>query len=772
MKKSYLFLLFAGVLFAGNASAQEVVIPCKTDAMTKIYQQQHPELAVYEKQLEEQTANYIKNTGIGKVAKKTTASTHNDTDYYDIPLVVHVIHNYGSEFLPDNKIYRLVDEMNRFYDLRYNYSAVIAPFQKYIGKAKIRFHLATIDPNGNPTNGITRHLSYLTYGYDDNAKLDQWSPTSYVNIWFENVIGATTTGGIIVAYATPPSSAASYPPSDGIICNYSFINDTNGGHAGGSIDHEMGHVFNLKHTFGSTNNPHTNKTGDCGDDDGVDDTPPTEGNLGGCSLYDSVCATNYFKVYTDIHGNDSLVNYPDTSNEQNIMNYADCKVMFTKGQVQRMRAALNSDIGGRNNLWDSLNLVKTGALAPRVDLKPIPEFNATPISGTLSSTTYMDRNFYFTFPGTDVMFVNHSWNDTVTAVNWTFSNTAAVPTSTAMGSVTNHFTDPGWVTLTMTVSGNNSGDATKTWNRAVFVADNEGTNGHGYVQEFNGADTAKWPMFNYYNNNLKWQYSDAGFYDNSGVMYNGYDDRINPLMGIYPATGNPRGDYDDFFTIPFDLSAFPDGCSLNFFYSGASRSSNSLNINDELDIDYSTGKNNVWTNLKVMKKTELCNKGSMATPYKPLNMGDWNWMSINIPGGAKTNYTVFRFRYKPGIAVGYDGTVATGSFSSGNNFYMDRISISPWAAGTAPVKMGNNDMVVSPNPTKGNAYVLINDAINTTAKIIVTDITGKVVYTTTQDLNGSTTRVEIPQNSISVSGMYIVQVVTGSQVHTQKLVVE
>src|ERR1019366_6396928 len=128
-------------------------------------------------------------------------------------------------------------------------------------------------------------------------------------------------------------------------------------------------------------------------------------------LYDTICATNYFKIYTDINGNDSLVNYPDTANEQNIMNFASCKKMYTIGQVVRMRGALNSDVGGRNNLWDSTNLVHTGALAPRWDLKPIPEFSAIPASATpggVLQTNYMYMTNYFTFPGIDVKFVNET----------------------------------------------------------------------------------------------------------------------------------------------------------------------------------------------------------------------------------------------------------------------------------------------------------------------------------------------------------------------------
>jgi hypothetical protein len=101
---------------------------------------------------------------------------------------------------------------------------------------------------------------------------------------------------------------------------------------------------------------------------------------------------------------------------------------------------------------------------------------------------------------------------------------------------------------------------------------------------------------------------------------------------------------------------------------------------------------------------------------------------------------------------------------------MDRISISPLSEGVGSILPANNNIAVVPNPTNGAAYIVINDADNETANIRVTDITGKTVYTTQQQISG-VTRVEIPQSYISVKGMYMVQVVTGNQSHTEKLIV-
>lgn len=756
MKKNYLYLALAMSLSGTAAFAQA---PCASDDMHKHYKQQFPEISMYEKQMNESIASFIASQGVkGKVASKTTA-TRSDTDYYDIPVVVHVVHNYGSEFVKDSAIHVMMKQLNDFYNAKNNLTGIITPFKKYIGNAKIRFHLASKDPSGNPSTGITRRYSYLTVGGDDQAKVDQWPPRNYYNIWLENVIGRSIGTGIVLAYATFPSTGESFPYSDGVISRADRIMD------GNTIPHETGHYFSLYHPWNSGAG-----VGEaCGDDE-VDDTPPTKGHFSQCrnpqELYDTACANNYYKLYTSASGMmDSLVNYPDTTNTQNIMDYSDCPTnMVSIGQVWRMRATLNSNIGGRNNLWDSTNLAATGVLSGPVDLTPVPEFVSRQNVGANGTQAY------FTFPGTALFFTNKSWRDTVTSCVWTFSNGASKPTVTSTSytdlnspfDVT--FSTPGWVNIKMDVTGNNSGTATREFNKSVFVAD-ETAVGSGYIQEFNpDGDRDKWPMFNYYNNNFKWQLANYGVYDNNCVMYQGYDTRAGSEL----FTNTPRGDFDDLYSVPFDISGFGSGpCYLNFSYSGASRTASAADITDSLFIEYSIDKKHTWFPLTALGKSTLINKGTISTPYYPTSVLDWAPAAVNIPAAARKPYTVFRFRYKPGT---FKSTMAS-TVSTGNNFFLDRIQVTPWAADVATVNMGNIDMKVVPNPTHGDAYVVVKDVNNTKVEVAVTDITGKTVFTTTENISGNTSRIVIPQQAISVKGIYLVSVVTGNQVSTQKLVV-
>ncbi|MBC7554869.1 MAG: T9SS type A sorting domain-containing protein, partial [Taibaiella sp.] len=731
---------------------------------------QHPEIVKYEAELESQIAAGIRKIDFSRL--RTTAAS--DTMWYDIPIVVHIVHDYGAEYLTDDQIFAYVNEWNVvFAKQNADTNDVIAPFKKYIGNPKIRLHLATIDPNGNPTKGITRRRSYLTHSADDQAKFDIWAPASYINIWSIEQMGAAKS--MAAAYAVFPSTAGAVPYSDGIISLFDYMGRDK------TINHEMGHILNLKHIWGEVNAAGAGSCSDGGSDQ-VDDTPPTLGhNVTGCTtaaLYDTICATNYFKVYTrrdTPYTNDSLVNYPDTVNAQNIMDYTFCSRMFTKGQVERMHAALNSDMGNRDNLSKPANLLRTGVVnstggfVPRPDLKPIPEFSAT----------YGTKMQYFTCPGANLSIKNMSWNDTIKKVRFTFTNGASVPDTTinnpAIGVGPNvTFTDEGWVNVTMTATGNHAVDTsipwstTQSWPNSIYVASPTAVTGKDYYQEFEPAgDAAKWPLFNYYNNEFGWEHTSTGLYDNHALKYTGYDSRLNPSFGITPFTGSPLGDYDDFYSVPLNLTSFgtTGACNLNFFTSGASRSSNSLEVTDTFEVYYSINKGQAWTKMTTISKGNLANKGAIPTPYTPTSQSDWVPRTLNIPAIARTNYVVFRFRYRPGVDHIFK------NYSTGNNFYVDRINFSTFPAEVSAVTMAAQDVLVAPNPTNGNAYVIVKDADNVTAKVIVSDITGKVVYTTSQVLNGNEAQIEIPASVITVKGIYLVQTATGNQIHTQKLVV-
>lgn len=739
-----LFLLPGFLHLANKAIAQK----CGTVELQEKLAKQHPEITKIEEDYKKKLSSQLAKMDFKSLYRSTTS----DNMVLHIPVVVHIMHSYGSEYIYDSAVVNMVKEMNTIYNLQNDTSDIIQPFKKYVGNAHIQFHLATKDPVGRPTIGITRRMTYLTNGGDDQAKMDQWSNANYLNIWIENNIGLATDGGTVLAYAYKPPAASVIPYYDGLMCGYRYIHFEN------TVSHEVGHYLNLDHPWNSSG-ASAGTAGACGDDD-VDDTPPTIGHFSTCPLYDTACATNYFKTYFNPDGSSYIINYPDTTNVQNIMDYSSCTNMFTKGQVDRMRKALLVDsLAFRHVLVSDFNTEITGALANRPDLPAIPDFYPT-VSNKMQ---------YFTCPGTTVKIFNRTWGDTLTNLQWQFGGGASVDDTVVTsasalgynGFVNNTFSQAGWATLTMKATGNNTAESTKTWEKAIYVADNNAISTNGYFQEFApGGDRDKWPLFNYYNNEFSWEFANVGLYDNYCLKYNGFDNRVNPR------TGSPKGDFDDVFSIPVDLSEYAGAgaCNLNFFSSGASRTSMSPSIKDTFEISYSTDKAKTWTVLKVFTKSDLINKGTFTESYVPTSSADWVAKTVNIPEAARKSYVVFRMRYKPG--VDHYGFMS----STGNNFYIDRIHFSSSTADISGIAMQENTVVVAPNPTSTSAFIVMGDIQPCIADVIVTDITGKLVYKTQENVsNGS--KIEIPQNTISTKGIYLVQTITGNKTYTQKLVV-
>lgn len=786
VKKALLLMSAAACLGVNVANAQKV---CGSDEAYQKYKADHPEVAIYEAQMEAQIKEKLQHINLSKYARVTTSDSEQKI-VYDVPLVFHIIHNYDQEYVSDNDIFAAVADINTNYaKMNADTSDVIAPYKgfipgtiaRYIGKANIRFHLPTKDPSGNPTHGITRRRSYKSYNAGDDAKFDQWSPDSYLNIWIINTFSGDHTGA--AAYAYQPPAAASNPYIDGVICLYSYMNSDK------TLTHEIGHTLNLAHPWGNTNQPAIA----CGDDD-VDDTPPTKGhNPSFCApadLKDTTCSNGYMKQYsfeqflnlydtswavappkiwidsTHWHYDSTttfIVNYPDTVNSQNIMDYTYCSRMFTYGQVQRMRAALTSTVANRNHLYNDTNLLATGALGAWPDLAPTADFSLGKIAieKIKADKVFGCANTY------SFSFTDRSWNDTITSRTWTFSNGATVPTSTA-ATVNNTFTQPGWVDVTLNVTGNNTASSSVT-RKAVYVADPVAMNPDGYLEEFTPSATLdKYPMFNYFNNDYKWEVvNNVGCFDQSSIRYRNFDTRV-PSQN--QALGTPQGDYDDFFTPGFDLSGsqYVANCNLNFMSSGAFRTTSSPDMRDSLEIWYSTSCANTWILLTTITKADLANKGVISTDYTPGGPGDWKQQSINIPPAARLSEVFFRFRYKPGsFTSGANGFYGIGS---GNNFYIDRLGISSFGLGVNNVELEQNGMTLAPNPTTGGTNIYIKGG-NGLAQVVVTDVAGKVVYRTQQQLSGNATQIEIPASNISVKGMYLVQVITPNKSQTEKLVV-
>ncbi len=698
-------LLFFLAVSSLYAAAQPTGLAAPRNAATAYYRQQ----------LSEQVQAQLNKIDWSRTERRTSGSGV----LYTIPVVFHVLHNYGDELLADDDIYYLMSVINgRFLMTTADTANIIDKFKPVAASTQIAFKLATVDPNGNQTKGIEHIFTYLTYAQNAfplQSEIGQWPPDKYLNVWLCYDLPSFN-------YAYTPYEAAYAPYYDGIIIYWNSYTYATG------VAGFFGNYLNLPNPCGCCSSG-------CVDNDGIPDTPPCDNTFFTCAnIYGTTC---------------------DTPNGQNVMSNVDsCAIMFTYGQGAYMQYVLQLDFGHRDSLVTTANFLRTGMNNPMPDMLPVPDFCATPSISARASLT----SFYCI--GQNVVFYNKSWNDTITAVSWAFSNNAALPVSTSSTNLINKFATSGWVTVSLSATGNNSGTATITNPQALYVADTTPTVADGYYQDFGpGGDIDKWPMFNYYNNGFKWQTANVGFYDNTSVQYTGYDYRTFPQN----MTGTPSGDFDDIFTPVFDLSDFYGNCYLNFESSGASLT-NETHFMDSLEIDYSIDLAQTWQKFGSLSGTSLANKGIVDVPYAPSGMGDWVPQAFPVPTAARKRQTIFRLRYHP--------KADSNGISMGNNFYIDRFNINSMPEGVNTVTPGASGVALYPNPARNGTWVVIRSLADIgQATIRVADVTGREVYKTIQVFAESTARLEIPENVLPGKGIYMIQVVTGSINSTQKLIV-
>lgn len=239
-----------------------------------------------------------------------------------IPVVIHVVYNGNTQNISASQIQTQMQVLNE--DFRRLNSDADGTWSQ-AADAEIEFCLATVDPNGNATDGIVRvATTRSSFGTNDAVKSSStggsnaWPADKYMNVWVCNI------GGGILGYAQFPGGPAS---TDGVVNDYRYFG-TNGTaqapfNLGRTMTHEVGHYLNLRHIWGD---------GGCGASDFVSDTPDSDASNGGCQVGSVSC-----------NSVDMVQNYMDYSDDA-------CMNLFTAGQKSRMQAAL---AGSRSSLGNS-----------------------------------------------------------------------------------------------------------------------------------------------------------------------------------------------------------------------------------------------------------------------------------------------------------------------------------------------------------------------------------------------------------------------------------
>ena len=194
-----------------------------------------------------------------------------------------------------------------------------AAFKNFEADLEIDFCLASKDPNGQPTSGITRTKTTVSaigntssYYSTSAGGRDIWDHNKYLNIYVCDIGGGT------LGFTYLPGTSGASDDATVIDYHYFGITGTKSPYnKGRTTTHEVGHWFNLKHIWGDAN---------CGNDN-VADTPTQASANGGCPAFPHVTCSNG-------PNGDMFMNYMDYTDDN-------CMYMFSAGQKLRTAATVN-----------------------------------------------------------------------------------------------------------------------------------------------------------------------------------------------------------------------------------------------------------------------------------------------------------------------------------------------------------------------------------------------------------------------------------------------
>lgn len=329
------------VLFSQNLNFEK---KCLSTDLINFYNQKYPGY----KDIVEQGFNDAKNLN----------RTLNENEVFEIPVVFHVLYNAPEQNLDESIIIRQLEILNEDYrranadtsNLRIEFNDIKS------ADSKIKFKFASIDPQGNETNGIVRKNTTRTTFADFTVLIgsltsvervkssadggdDPWDQSRYLNIWICNM-AIPFIGPSLLGYATPPANLPNWPAGgvgdliDGVVLQFQIVSDNNPNiisigneeyiSKGRTAVHEVGHYLGLRHIWGDDTN--------CAGNDGIDDTPSASDQSNtDCDTSKNTCVDNINGV--DLH--DMIENYMDYSSET-------CQNSFTKGQVDLMRSVIQN----------------------------------------------------------------------------------------------------------------------------------------------------------------------------------------------------------------------------------------------------------------------------------------------------------------------------------------------------------------------------------------------------------------------------------------------
>ncbi len=159
-----------------------------------------------------------------------------------------------------------------------------------------------------------------------------------------------------------------------------------------------------------------------------------------------------------------------------------------------------------------------------------------------------------------------------------------------------------------------------------------------------------------------------------------------------------------------------------------------------VQINWSTAQEQNSKNFEVQRSTDQNNWSTVAT--------------VAATGSSNTTANYSATDYSPAQGVNY---YRLKMVDADNSFAMSEVKSVNFASGFA--------VTISPNPA--STYINVTLSGNGSSKVIMSDLNGKVVY------NQTTTAPKLQINSSTFAkGMYIIKVVNGSDISTNKVIIQ
>jgi len=579
-----------------------------------------------------------------------------------IPVVFHVIHKYGNENISREQMLDGLDVLNTTFRKQRADTADMHPaFKPIHADCEIEFKLATKDPEGQCHSGINRIASNLTTSGDHRVKdLIHWDPSMYLNIYIvSNAAG-------LAGHAIWPSDADTIPAWDGIVISHNYVGSIGTSNATQSVvlAHECGHYLNLHHIWGGNNVPGfyylpVGQQANCNEDDLVADTPNTIG-WSNCNVNASSCGSA-------------------VDNVQNAMDYSYCNVMFTEGQKTRMRAALNSTIGNRNNLWSNANLIATGVLP-----EPTPLCAADFTSDVTVVCPHIDNT---------ISFSNASYHGELDSLLWNFPE--GFPPSSTQENPTVAYSESGKHDVSLTVFSNGSSGTVTKSNYITVLQDSSWS--YPFMDWFEGPtslDGMQW-FENSLDSDNKWELTKVAAH--SGARSLMADNWNNATTTI-----------DQLYGPPLDLTgASQMKLAFKYAFTGVETASNISRV----QVQATRNCENSWSTRLTLAGTNLETAAPQATPFAPTSSTEWQQAVVNIPA----SYLEDGFRFR---------LVFT---SEGNNrLFIDDVNVDV-TAGIDDAHSPISDVVLYPNPATDQLSVQFELLTASALSFSVLDLLGRTV---------------------------------------------